>query len=245
MIDGIDVAYAQGKIDWDAVSKVGSIKFACAKVSEGASGVDPQLINNWQSIKDNGIIRGAYHFARPDGDPSDAVIEANHFVGKIPNLELEDFLALDIEVSKIQGNKFIEWILAWVETVELKTGKMPFIYTGGPFFTQYAGKVSTAVKNKLKQYPLWLAAYVKDPDKFVPDIWKDVGWMIWQKAGDVAAPGDTPLRVNGIKTVVDHDVFKGDETDLKKLILNLHTSSSNQTSAAASSILDNSNDATS
>lgn len=242
MIDGIDVAYAQGKINWGSVAAAGNIKFACAKISEGASGVDPQIVNNWQPIKDNGIIRGAYHFARPDGDPNDAVIEATHFISKIPSLELEDFLALDVEVSQIQGSKFVEWVLAWIETVELKTGKMPFIYTGGPFFTQYAGTVSATVKDKLSKYPLWLAAYVKNPDKFVPQIWKETGWTIWQKSGDIAASGETPLRVKGINSVVDYDVFKGSEEDLKSLILNLHSGSNNGASSAVATIINNSSD---
>lgn len=235
MIDGIDVSYAQGKIDWSAVTN-STIKFACSKTSEGASGVDSQFNNNWKPIKESGIIRGAYHFARPDGDPNDAVLEATHFVNNIKDLTIEDFLALDIEVSKIQGSQFVEWVLAWIETVELKTGKMPFIYTGGPFFNQYAGKVSSDVKERFKKYPLWLAAYVKDPNKFVPEIWKESGWTIWQKSGEITAPGDKPLRVNGISTVVDYNIFKGSVDDLKQLILNLHTGQENLISSVVDTI---------
>ena len=219
MIDGIDVAYPQYVINWKALADAGNISFVSAKVTQGLSGIDKQFHNNWQGIMDNGFIRGAYHFADTSNDP---IKEAQHFLDVMGQIGYGDFLALDIEVSNLTGPAFTNWVLSWLEKVEQVTGTTPFIYTGGPFFNQHAGKVDAATTAKLRKYPLWLAAYVTNPDKYVPDIWKDLGWILWQKAGDIAAVGDKPLHVAGIKTVVDHDVFKGTANDLKQLILNLH-----------------------
>jgi lysozyme len=234
MIDGIDVAYPQGIIDWKAVADSGKIKFACTKVTQGLKAVDPQFKNDWNGIASVGLIRGAYHFADTSNDP---VAEANHFMDTLGQPSITDFLALDIEVSSLSGVMFVHWVVSWLETVEQKTGKIPFIYTGGPFFNQHSSPIAMLNYDLLKRYPLWLAGYVTNPDNFLPEVWKKIGWILWQKAGDIAAPGDSPLHVPGIKGVVDHDVFRGTEDQLKQLILNLHTGQDNDVSSMVSTIV--------
>src|SRR5688572_21982049 len=60
-IQGIDVSYWQGDIDWNTVSNAG-ISFAYIKATEGGDHVDPKFLQNWYQAKRAGIARGAYHF---------------------------------------------------------------------------------------------------------------------------------------------------------------------------------------
>jgi lysozyme len=234
MIDGIDVAYPQGLVDWKAVAASNQVSFAAAKATQGLNIVDSQFHNNWNGIKDAGLIRGTYHYGLTQNDP---VKEANFFLDMVGQLTPFDFLALDIEQSTLSGAVFVKWVLTWLQTVENRSGKIPFVYTGGPFFNQYAGKVDPTVTATLQKYPLWLAGYVTNPDNFVPTIWKGSGWLIWQKSGDVAAPGGSLYHVPGIKCVVDHNVFRGSSNDLTTLILNLHSGQDNALASAIASIV--------
>ena len=73
---GIDVSHYQGKVDWTKVAASG-ITFACAKATEGTTYVDDTFATNWGGMHKAGLIRCAYHFARPGDSPVD---QAQHFV---------------------------------------------------------------------------------------------------------------------------------------------------------------------
>ncbi|TQN33439.1 glycosyl hydrolase family 25 [Haloactinospora alba] len=62
---GIDVSHHQGTIDWSAVSGSG-IDFAYMKATESTGFEDSEFDRNYVNSYQNGIIRGAYHFARPN-----------------------------------------------------------------------------------------------------------------------------------------------------------------------------------
>lgn len=234
ILEGIDVSAAQGPIDWKTVANSGKVAYADCKATEGIGYVDPQFHNNWKGIKDAGICRGSYDFVRLYNDP---VAEANFFCSTMSDVQYDDYVAIDIESGNSVGPTFTHWVLTWLETVEKNTGKIPFVYTGGPFFNQHvAGTADEETVKKFLKYPLWLAAYVNTPDAFVPIIWKSVGWTIWQRSGDITAYGDTPLRVPGISTVVDRNQFRGSLDDFKKVILNLQTSQNNSFSKASDDI---------
>lgn len=233
VLNGIDVSAAQGQINWTTLAASKQVDFVITKATEGPLFVDQQFVANWAGIKAGGLIRGAYHFAHTQNDPA---AEANHFVNTLTGLTAEDMLVLDIEVSNINGSTFTHWVLTWLETVEQKTGIIPFVYTGGPFFNQHSVNADADTVAKLQKYPLWLAAYTTSPDSFVPNIWKTKGWTFWQRSGDVAAAGDTVLHVPGIRTVVDHNQFRGTADELKQLILNLHTGQDNSFSTMITDI---------
>jgi lysozyme len=227
MLEGIDVSKAQGIINWKSVT---GVEYAACKATEGIGYLDSQFKNNWAGIKDANIIRGAYHYAHTVNDPTK---EANWFISQLTDLNMTDFLALDIEDKQsVFWGKFSEWCLVFLDVIEQKTGIVPFVYTGGPFFDQHSAKTDAKILEKFKKYPLWLAAYVTNPDKFVPAAWKTLGWTVWQRSGDVAASGDTLLHVPGINGVVDRNQFKGTRTDFEKLVLNLHSAQNNSVTDA-------------
>ena len=60
-VQGIDVSYFQGDIDWQKVGDAG-VHFAYIKATEGGDRLDPKFIDNWRAAKQAGVARGAYHF---------------------------------------------------------------------------------------------------------------------------------------------------------------------------------------
>ena len=81
-IRGIDVSDYQPIVDWQAVARSG-ISFAVIKSTEGESFVCKVFPSYWEQTKANGLIRGAYHFFKPDSDP---IKQAYHFL-KIVKLQ--------------------------------------------------------------------------------------------------------------------------------------------------------------
>src|SRR3990172_403820 len=60
-IQGIDVSYWQGDIDWNAAREAG-VRFTFIKATEGGDHLDPRFLDNWYAAKRAGVARGAYHF---------------------------------------------------------------------------------------------------------------------------------------------------------------------------------------
>lgn len=220
MLTGIDVSNSQGLIDWKKVKDNG-ITFAFCKATDGLTFVAKTFEHNWNGIKDAGLIRGAYHFCHTKNN---AVMEADHFVKTVGRLDPSDMLVLDIEDDKnvLSPEQFLNWTSEFVEAVGALACVTPIIYTGGPYFDKHGGKPSEKWIEELSRFPLWLAAYTKTPDKYVPAIWKNKGWTIWQRSGDLAAKGESPFRVPGINCVVDKNQYRGSIEELDAFARSLH-----------------------
>src|SRR5688500_18892234 len=112
MLPDIDVSNNNGQVNWGAVAGAGYV-YAVAKVTEGTGFVDQTFATNRAQMKVNGLVRGAYHFARPDDNKAED--EAKFFLDSIKqqvgDLEVGDFLALDLEVG---SGDLGEWALTWL-----------------------------------------------------------------------------------------------------------------------------------
>ncbi|HYH55040.1 MAG TPA: GH25 family lysozyme, partial [Anseongella sp.] len=68
-VHGIDVSRYQGRIDWEKVAGMESedirISFAYIKATEGMLLVDQYFKRNWKESREQGILRGAYHYFKP------------------------------------------------------------------------------------------------------------------------------------------------------------------------------------
>ena len=71
---GIDVSHWQGSINWTSVKNAG-VDFAYIKATEGTAYKDPQFNTNYPAAYHAGVIRGAYHFARPGSSSGAAQAE--------------------------------------------------------------------------------------------------------------------------------------------------------------------------
>jgi hypothetical protein len=110
-IEGIDISHWQGPIDWPAVAASGR-EFAFMKASESTTYVDPTYPTNDAGARAAGLVVGAYHFARPDLTPGDAVAEADHFANQLHLVSGDLPPVLDLEQT---GGLGVPDLHAWVE----------------------------------------------------------------------------------------------------------------------------------
>jgi lysozyme len=200
-IHGIDVSKYQKRINWPMVKQMKEkdirLGFAFMKATEGVKLVDAEFKRNWTKTKANNLPRGAYHFfiAYKSGKQ-----QANHFI-KTVMLEPGDLPpVLDVEtlngasVAEMQKN-----VAEWLEVVENHYGVKPIIYSNASFYNNY-------LENKFSEYPLWVAHYL---ERNKPRVNRH--WHFWQH--------NESGYVNGIDGFVDFNVFNGDTTDFKTMLL--------------------------
>ena len=200
-IHGIDVSKFQRDINWDAVKQMQvekiRISFTFIKATEGITRQDAAFKRNWQKAGKAGLVRGAYHFFYSTRDPIKQAINFRNVV----QLESGDLPpVLDIETHNNQPVAVIRSTAKiWLEEMERAYGVKPIIYTNLKFYNTYLG-------DEFNDYPLWIAHYYQ---KVRPRVNRE--WLFWQHS-DIG-------RVNGIKTIVDFNVFRGDSAALMKLCL--------------------------
>jgi lysozyme len=200
-IHGIDVSKFQREINWEAVQQMQvekiRISFTFIKATEGITRQDVAFKRNWQKAGKAGLVRGAYHFFYSTRDPIKQAINFRNVV----QLESGDLPpVLDIEMHNNQPAAVIRSTAKiWLEEMEKAYGVKPIIYTNLKFYNTYLG-------DEFNEYPLWIAHYYQ---KERPRINRE--WLFWQHS-DIG-------RVNGIKTIVDFNVFRGDSAALMKLCL--------------------------
>ena len=195
---GIDVSHYQGAVNWEQVRGAGCA-FAFAKATESTSIVDPEFAANWSGMKAAGLVRGAYHFFRPE---QNAITQASHFLQTV-QLEPGDLPpVIDIELNDgVTGGALIAGVGNWIDTVAQATGMTPMIYTAAYFWNQY-------MNDGFGKFPLWLAHYTNaSTPQPLPKGWSD--WTFWQYAQS--------LPIAGVHGNADHNRFKGAQSDLQAL----------------------------
>ena len=199
-------------IDWAKVAAAGKA-FVFLKASEDIDYEDPTYQNSRAGAKANGLLVGAYHFARPDVTPGDAVAEADHFIdtaGPVPGellpvLDLEDNGPIDNPLTAAQLQA---WVQEFLQRVYDRTGVRATIYVS-PSFWKDAKKMANSQWFAANGYTiLWIAHW--KPADGVPTVpaanWGGNGWTFWQYASDGVVPG--------IEGRVDLNVFnplRGDD----------------------------------
>jgi len=195
-VPGIDVSHWNGVIDWKQVRGDG-IRFAFIKATEGDTYEDDTFPPNWKGAKSVSILRGAYHFFRPN---IDAKKQADLFINYVKNTgdlgELPP--VLDLEVQDAQPNHvIISRSKAWLDRVQSQLGKRPLIYSSPSFLKFQFSELGGGPPAWTKDYDLWLANY--DPTPWLPPGWPR--WKFWQHSKTGV--------VNGIDELVDLDWFNG------------------------------------
>ena len=76
-LPGMDVSSYQGNVNWSAAWNNGA-RFAYVKATEGTYYTNPSFAQQYNGSYTVGMIRGSYHFARPDTTTGAA--QANYFV---------------------------------------------------------------------------------------------------------------------------------------------------------------------
>lgn len=200
-IHGIDVSKYQETIDWESVKQMKvedvQIGFTFIKATEGNVNEDRCFKRNWKNAKEAGIPRGAYHFflATKSGKT-----QAENFISTV-ELQPGDLPpVLDVEQSYgVKADKLRQRVKEWLETVENYYGVRPIVYTNVDFYKQI-------LKDDFDNYPLWVAHYLQ---KEKPRIYRN--WHFWQYSEQG--------HVNGVLFKVDFNVFNGDSTEFKNMLI--------------------------
>ena len=179
---GLDCSKYQADINWSA-AKAAGIQFAFVKITEGTTGHEDNLYNlkgRVLSAQNNGIKVGYYHFARPgnvDSPENDANEEVQNILGHIGFLPVVKLpLILDIEAYSDQNiwvNK-VDHMNRYINTfiTKLKARNISIV------IYSYKSFLDDNTDHSFGSYPLWVAAYVNNPEVNLPVL--PIGWTEWQ-----------------------------------------------------------------
>ena len=191
----------QGDINWEEVRNASindcPIRFIFIKATEGTNMMDNYFNENFYQAKENGFIRGAYHFFSPN---SSGKLQAQYFIRQV-HLENGDLPpVLDIEtVGNLKPIQIKKEVLDWLNVVEAHYGVKPIIYTNYKFKLDYLNDDIFA------PYPYWIAHYYVNKVKY------EGAWRFWQHT-DLG-------RIKGIKENVDLNIYNGSMYDLMKFTI--------------------------
>jgi len=201
-IQGIDVSYFQGNVDWKKVGKAG-IRFAYIKATEGADRFDPEFRDNWNGAKRAGVIRGAYHMMYWC---SPASAQASWFLAHLPKDSDTLPPVLDLEWNghsktcphKIARKSALAKIKVMLDAMEAHTGRRPIIYTDPKFHHD-------VLEGEFTEYQFWLRSVAAEPE----EKYRGRDWSFWQFT--------TTGRVPGVTGAVDRNTYNGTPADWKRV----------------------------
>ncbi len=152
---GIDVSSWQGPIDWTSVHDAG-IQYAYIKATEGTTVRDPSFNSNYPNAYYAGLIRGAYHVARPN--LSSGTVQADFLASNGGAWSADGQTlpaALDIEPNPSAGGycyglgkgSMINWISAFIGEYRARTTRYPVIHTTLSFWKLCTGNYAGFAAN--------------------------------------------------------------------------------------------------
>lgn len=212
-VAGVDVSHYQGSINWTSVRNAG-IQFAFIKATEGTSYKDPAFNANYTNAYYAGVIRGAYHFARPN--ISSGATQANYLASNGGAWSADSRTlpaALDLEGNPYAGgycygkttSGMRSWIQDFLNTYRSRTTRYAVIYTTTSWWNQCTGSWTGPWNN----HPLWVARWASSVGTLPAGA---PFWSFWQYTSSGS--------VSGIPGAVDRDYWNGDRTRLIALANN-------------------------
>lgn len=195
---GIDVSQFQGTINWDDAVEVESgfpLTFVFVRATAGNDKKDHQFDVNWNQLKEKQLIRGAYHYYRPN---ENSLEQASNFIKTVALQKGDLPPVLDIEqLPKEQSmDSLKKGLQRWLDIVESHYGIQPIIYSGEKYYTDF-------LKKEFSKYTFWVANY----NEWEGTIKED--WAFWQFTEKAAIPG--------ISERVDLNIYNGTPKMLRYL----------------------------
>lgn len=187
---GNDVASYQGNVNWSAV-KANGASFSYSKATEGTYYTNPYFAQQYNGAYNVGLIRGAYHFAIPNGGTGAS--QADYFVAHGGGWSADGKTlpgALDIEYNPygaecygLSQGSMVNWVASFLNEYHARTSRWAVIYTTTDWWSTCTGNYSGFAGND----PLWIANYNGSPGTL------PAGWgfyTFWQSASSGVFPGD-------------------------------------------------------
>lgn len=193
---GVDVSEFQGTINWTLVETMEEnypLEFVFIRATAGNDRVDGQFAANWLGAKKSKIIRGAYHYYRPN---ENSLEQAQLFI-KTVHLRKGDLPPV-LDIEKLPKGQSLDSLKTglrrWLNAVEAHYKVKPIIYTGEKYYDDF-------LKEDFSDYLFWIANYNFYREKIGED------WLFWQFTEKASVPG--------IKGNVDVNIFNGDAEQLR------------------------------
>lgn len=227
---GIDVSHHQGNVNWSHAWGEGA-RFAYMKATQSWTTSlfkDPKFAQNYKGSANQGLLRGAYHFAMPAH--SSGATQAKQFLangggwsadGKTlpPLLDIEwnPYSAKDYPQGKgnmcygMTPKQMVAWINDFGNTIKAKTGRLPMIYTAQSWWDDCTGD-STAFKGWPLHVSVFPTAEVPKNPRELPEGWTT--FSIWQYSSN------SDLIGSGKNVNVDANVWNGDFASLRDFARN-------------------------
>lgn len=198
---GLDVSQYQEKINWEEVKTVEdtfALRFVFIRATVGNDKVDTEFENNWIGAKKNNIIRGAYHYYRPN---ENSLEQAANFI-KTVKLQKGDLPPV-LDIEKLPEDQSLDSLKVglrrWLEKIDAHYKVKPIIYSGNNYYEAF-------LKTEFSDYSFWIANY----NFFVEDFCDD--WLFWQFT--------EKATVKGISCDVDLNIYNGTPKMLQYMTIN-------------------------
>jgi lysozyme len=193
---GIDVSEFQGTVRWGEVEVLEEkypVQFVFIRATAGNNRVDRQFMHNWLGAKKHKIIRGAYHYYRPN---ENSIEQADLFI-KTVRLQKGDLPPV-LDIERLPKNQSLDSLKVglkrWLSKVERHYQVRPIIYSGERYYDDF-------LKEEFGEYLFWIANYNFYREKMEDD------WLFWQFT--------EKAYLSGIKGRVDVNIYNGDLQQLQ------------------------------
>ena len=195
---GFDVSEYQSKINWEQIYHIEEafeLSYVFIRATAGKDRIDSRFEENWKGAKARKLIRGAYHYYRPNENSKE---QATNFINNV-TLQKGDLPPV-LDIEKLPKTQSVERLKVglrnWLTAVEKHYGVKPIIYSGESYYKDF-------LKEEFSAYPLWIANY---------NFWRndlESDWQFWQFT--------EKAKIEGIDGMVDLNIFNGDNNDLLKI----------------------------
>lgn len=192
---GFDVSEYQREIDWEQTYHIDEsfeLSFVFIRATAGKNKKDKRFKENWKASKERELIRGAYHYYRPN---ENSIEQAENFIKNV-KLEKGDLPPV-LDIEKLPKSQSIDSLKVglrrWLKKVEKHYKVKPIIYSGESYYTDF-------LKKEFSEYPLWIANY---------NFWRndlEDDWQFWQFT--------EKAQIEGVEGMVDVNIFNGDKNKL-------------------------------
>ncbi|MCP4697711.1 MAG: glycoside hydrolase family 25 protein [Gammaproteobacteria bacterium] len=198
-VRGIDISHHQQTIMWEQVSH-NDVQFVFMKATEGGNFKDPLFLDNWTRAKQNGFVRGAYHFFT---FCRSGKAQAMNFIETVPVESGTLPPVLDLEFggncqARPSQDALVNELNDFITEIEQVYHRPPLLYITYEAYDTY-------IKGEFEQLDLW----IRDVFRF-PAFSDNRAWVFWQYSNRG--------RIHGIPAYVDLNVFNGNRQDFQRLV---------------------------
>jgi lysozyme len=199
-VHGIDLSKYNGEVHWQLIGQARllgqPLGFVFVRATDGTRVGDGEFLDNWESARRGGFVRGAYHFFRPRESVKAQFLHFKNYVQLLPG-DLPPVLDVE-QTDGLSDTQVAQQARKWLQMAEAHYRCKPLIYSNIHLYEKI-------FQNNFTDYPLWIANYYQKKPQFTSPR----RWHFWQHSDRAT--------LHGINGRVDLNVFAGTRQQLKDL----------------------------